>query len=472
MKRSEIFLMILKVPLDFVMVVLAGISAYYFRFSEWALKIKSVSFGLTLTDFLSILMPVVFLVLLIFAFFGLYSLNQNRKFSAELMKIIFALSVCLAFIALYILFSGKLFDSRFLFLFTYIFSIIYIFFGRLFVRGLKSILYRSGVGLRKVIIIGDDEMTKKMSEILEKRKELGYLVVKKITEFNEKNAKEILSLEVNEIIFAASKKDEKQFLRALNFCNLNHLVFKYSADLFSVYSNNIVMNPLAGVPIIEIKKTPLEAWGRVSKRFFDVIMSIFIIIITSPLMLLVAVLVFFETGRPIIYKNERVGIREKKFFTLKFRSMYQKDSTGIQFGKEGEKALKKEEELIAKNNSKIGPIYKIQNDPRVTKIGKFIRRTSIDELPQFFNVLFGTMSIVGPRPHQPREVDNYKENFPKVFTLKPGITGLSQISGRSDLSFEEEMKLDIFYIENWSLFLDIIIFIKTPFVLFKKRKAL
>ena len=108
----------------------------------------------------------------------------------------------------------------------------------------------------------------------------------------------------------------------------------------------------------------------------------------------------------------------------------------------------------------------------MTRFGRFIRRASIDELPQFFNVLMGNMSIVGPRPHQPREVEKYAGDYPDVFVLKPGITGLSQISGRSDLSFEEEMKLDIFYTENWSLYLDFIIFIKTPFILFRKRKAL
>jgi len=201
-------------------------------------------------------------------------------------------------------------------------------------------------------------------------------------------------------------------------------------------------------------------------------MSIIILIIISPVMLLSTIIILIETGSPIIYKNERIGIRGMKFFTLKFRSMYQQDSTGSQFGKSGLEAEKKEKELINKNGSKQGPIYKIENDPRVTPFGRLIRRFSIDELPQFFNVLFGNMSIVGPRPHQPREVEKYADKYPDVFVLKPGITGLSQISGRSDLSFEEEMKLDIFYTEKWSLYLDFIIFFKTPFILFRKRRVL
>ena len=152
--------------------------------------------------------------------------------------------------------------------------------------------------------------------------------------------------------------------------------------------------------------------------------------------------------------------------------MYQKDSTGPQFGDDGKKAEEREKELVQKQNTKEGPIYKIANDPRVTPVGSFLRRWSIDEFPQFFNVLRGDMSLVGPRPHQPREVQQYQHDYPIVFTLKPGITGLAQISGRSDLPFEEEMKFDILYTERWSLFLDMIILLKTPFILFKKRKAL
>ena len=147
-------------------------------------------------------------------------------------------------------------------------------------------------------------------------------------------------------------------------------------------------------------------------------------------------------------------------------------STGEQFGDSGKEALKKEQELIDKQSIKKGPIYKIKNDPRITKFGGFIRRWSLDELPQFFNVLKGEMSLVGPRPHQPREVEKYEKKHRQVLSIKPGITGLSQISGRSNLEFSEEAKLDIFYIENWSLLTDIIILLKTPFIVLKKTGAL
>ena len=171
------------------------------------------------------------------------------------------------------------------------------------------------------------------------------------------------------------------------------------------------VSPLAGVPIVELRRTSLGAWGRVVKRVFDVVVCLAVIIITSPIMLLSALIILFETGLPIIYRNERVGIRGKKFFTLKFRSMFKKDCTGTQFGEAGQQALKTEENLIASQSIKEGPVYKIANDPRVTSFGRFIRRWSLDELPQFFNVLAGSMSIVGPRPHQRRESRNTRKNI-------------------------------------------------------------
>lgn len=464
--------MILKVPLDFIMLILAGISAYYLRFSDWAIGLKPVIFELTLLGFIEIVSWVAVVWIFIFALTGLYSTDPNRKLSRDLTRILLACSAGLSVVALYIMFAQLQFDSRFLVAAGWGFAVVYMAVGRVLVRGVKGILYRMGIGLRKVVVIGSENLSKEIVESLEKRKELGYKVVGHFNNFSRITSGKLGKLKFDEMIFINPRADEKETLAALNFCDQRHRVFKYSADLFSAYSTNMVTSPLAGVPIVELKKTPLDGWGRVAKRIFDIIMGILVIIITSPIMLLSTLIILLETGRPVIYKNERVGIRGHKFFTLKFRSMFQKDSTGSQFGKGGEVAEEAEKELIKKQSTRKGPIYKIADDPRVTRFGRFIRRWSVDELPQFFNVIKGEMSIVGPRPHQPREVEKYEEKYRKVFTLKPGITGLAQISGRSDLDFEEEMKLDVFYIEKWSLLLDIIVFLKTPFILFRRRKVL
>jgi lipopolysaccharide/colanic/teichoic acid biosynthesis glycosyltransferase len=221
-----------------------------------------------------------------------------------------------------------------------------------------------------------------------------------------------------------------------------------------------------------LRRTRLTGWGRILKRSADIVCSLFFIILFSPIFLITTLIIFFETGRPIIYKNERVGQEGKKFFTLKFRSMYQKYCTGEQFGQAGQEALELEKNLIKEKSEKQGPVYKIKNDPRITPFGRFIRSFSIDELPQFFNVLKGEMSLVGPRPHQLREVNKYEKWHKTVLTIKPGITGLAQISGRSDLNFDEEARLDIFYIEHWNFFIDLIILIKTPFIVLKKTGSI
>ncbi len=471
MKRSEIILMILQVPVDFVLLLFAGATAYASRFLPAVVAVRPVVFRLSLDQFLHVVGLVALLWLILFVFVGLYSVDPNRKLGNDIGRIFWACSTGLAIVALYVLFTQQQFDSRFLIATAWAFAIVYITLGRIFMRGVKGLMYRAGVGLRRVVIIGNGPVTDSIVNTLGKRKELGYNVVEVFAHFNIRTEKKIIGYNIDEVIFTNPRAHQDEMFSAITFCNIHHKTFKYSADLFATLSTNMTVSPLGGIPIVELRRTRLDAWGRVFKRIFDLVAGLFFAILTSPIMLVTACAILIETGYPIIYKNERVGIRGKYFFTLKFRSMYKKDCTGLQFGIAGKKAENKEVDLIKKQNARSGPIYKVAHDPRVTKVGHFIRRWSIDELPQFFNVIAGSMSIVGPRPHQPREVEHYKSQYPNVFTLKPGITGSAQISGRSDLSFEQEMRLDILYIEKWSPFLDIIIVIKTPFVLLKKRSV-
>lgn len=470
MKRSEILLMFFQLPLDFLLLVAAGQTAYYLRFTHWAVALRPVSFSITWPDFAQITVLAALGWIIIFAIVGLYSTDPNRKLWPDLVRVVLACSAGLSAIAVYVLFRQSPFDSRFLVAVGWVLSILYVSAGRIVMRGIKAVMYRAGQGLHRMIIIGEPEES--LLATLHDRRELGYEVVGVFPHFTADVARIVAATKPDELLIMNPRVHEKETLQALDFCTEHNVVFKYSADLFSTYASNMVVNPLAGIPIVELKGTPLDGWGRVAKRLTDIVVSFLLIIIFAPLMLVIALLVWIETGRPIIYKNERVCIRGRKFFTLKFRSMYQKDSTGSQFGEAGKKAEAREQELIKQRNSKVGPIYKIANDPRVTPFGRFIRRWSLDELPQFFNVLGGSMSLVGPRPHQPREVEKYPSEHKRVLIIKPGITGLAQISGRSDLSFEDEIRLDVFYIERWSLMLDVIILLKTPFVIFKKRRVL
>ncbi|MFB6226011.1 MAG: sugar transferase [Candidatus Paceibacteria bacterium] len=471
MKRTSLWLMVLQVPIDYLMMLLAGASAYQLRFTQWALELKPVLFELSFSDFMSKVLVVALVWVVVFALLKLYSPDPNRRFGNEILKVVLGCSVGLSLAALYIVFTQDLFASRFLIAVGWALAIFYLIFGRLLVRGLKGMLHRAGIGLKRVVIIGDNDTADNLMNLLEDRLDLGYDVLGKVDHFSEDLSND-LDEKPDELIFTSPKEHKKEeSLSALEWCNENQIVFKYSTDLFSAFATNISVNPLAGIPIAEIKRTNLKGWAVIVKRVFDIVAGFILMVLTSPLMLLAAVGILIETGRPVIYKNRRVGADGNDFIAYKFRSMYQEDSIGPQFEK-SEQAKKKEEKLIKEKNSRDGPIYKIKEDPRITPFGGFLRRWSIDELPQFFNVLEGSMSLVGPRPHQPREVKKYESYYKKILSIKPGVTGLAQISGRSDLSFKEEMKLDIFYMENWSLYLDLIILIKTPFVLFKNRKAL
>lgn len=471
MKRFELIFTVLKLPLDYCMLILAGFTAYLLRFSSTITTIRPAIFNLSWHSY----WPLVFFVslgwIIIFALSGLYSTNYNRKFANDLTRIIMACSTGFAAITIYVFFTLQKFDSRFLVLASWILAMIFIILERMILRGIRILLQHWGLGLRRLIIIGDEIVAKKIKDLLTAKPYLGYKVVGDYSHFSAGNTDWMLERQPDEILFTDPKAREEEALAAVEFANDHHLTFKYSADLFSAVSSNMTVSALAGIPIVELQRTKITGWGRIIKRLLDIFGSIILLIIFSPILLIISLIILIETGRPIIYKNERVGQKGKKFFTLKFRSMRQVDSTGPQFGEAGKKAEEKEKELIAKNSIKSGPIYKIINDPRVTKFGHFIRRWSFDEIPQFWNVLKGEMSLVGPRPHQPREVEKYGRQHKIILGIKPGITGLSQISGRSDLSFEEEMRLDVFYMENWSLLLDIIILVKTPFIVLKKKGA-
>ena len=470
MKKFELTFAFIQLPIDYFLLVLAGISAYALRFTSFTKNIRPVLFNLAWQRYWPLVLITALGWVIIFAFTGLYSSSPNRKLASDLTKVVLACSTGFAMITIYVFFTLGKFDSRFLVLVSWLLAIIYVSVGRIIMNGLKKLLHRTGFGVRKIVIIGKQAVTDHIKEVVTTRPFLGYKIINIFSHFNLSCQEWLLQHRPDEIIFTDPKAHGDESIEAIDFAKEHHITFKYSADLFSTIATNMAVSTLGGIPIIELRLTRLVGWNRIVKRLMDIIGSIFFIILFSPLYILAAIGILTETGFPIIYKNERVGQEDKRFLALKFRTMYQKLSTGPEFG--GQAALQAEQELIAKQSIKSGPIYKIKDDPRITPFGKFLRRYSLDELPQFFNVLTGEMSLVGPRPHQPREVQGYKRQHKIVLAIKPGITGLSQISGRSNLSYEEEVNLDTFYVENWSLYMDLIVLIKTPFIVLSKKGSI
>ncbi len=472
MKKFETTFTAWHVPLDYVLLVVAGIAAYYLRFASFITEVRPVIFRLPWNEYLGIVLVIALIWVILFALGGLYRIDANRKLARDITTIVLASSVGFAGITMYLFFSLQRFDSRFLVLVGWALGIIFVTAGHILTRLVRTLLYRLGINVRRVIIIGNSGAAEVLKQTFKNEPSRGYRVVAHTPRFNAETATLFDPTAVDEVIFTDFGTGSEEALRAVEAAHNQHLVFKYSADLFSTLSSNFSITTVSGIPLVEIKRTRLFGWGGIIKRLIDIILGSVLFILSSPIYLITALAILIETGRPILYHNTRVGQEGKLFKLYKFRSMYQKDCTGEQFGTSGLAALKKEEELIKKQSIKSGPIYKIKDDPRVTPLGRLLRTTSIDELPQLLNVIQGTMSLVGPRPHQPREVDRYDNHHKIVLVVKPGLTGMAQISGRSSLSFEEEIKLDSLYLEQWSLSMDFIIILKTPFAVIKKDGVL
>jgi exopolysaccharide biosynthesis polyprenyl glycosylphosphotransferase len=218
-----------------------------------------------------------------------------------------------------------------------------------------------------------------------------------------------------------------------------------------------VLSEDIGIPLLGVDYPQLDNTQRALKRLLDVAGSSFGLLVFSPLLLTVAVLIKLTSPGPVFFKQKRVGADEEVFLCYKFRSMYQD-------------AERRQAELEAKNEAD-GAIFKMKDDPRITRVGKFIRRWSIDELPQLINVLLGEMSLVGPRPLPVRDFEKMTEQHKMRLAAIPGVSGYWQISGRSDLSFEDMVRLDLYYIENWSLWLDIAIILKTVHAVLRHEGA-
>jgi exopolysaccharide biosynthesis polyprenyl glycosylphosphotransferase len=218
-------------------------------------------------------------------------------------------------------------------------------------------------------------------------------------------------------------------------------------DLLQLALSRVDIEDLGGIPIIGVKEISITGWNLAFKRASDIVLSLAVLIFLSPLLLLISVAIKLDSPGPALFKQVRVGKGGRRFICYKFRSMRQ--------------GAEEERPQLADLDEVVGPIFKIRHDPRCTRVGRFLRRTSLDELPQLYNVLRGEMSLVGPRPPIPLEVEQYQEWHRKRLEVSPGMTGLWQVSGRSQLTFDEMCLLDIYYLENWSPLLDLKIALKT-----------
>ncbi len=322
----------------------------------------------------------------------------------------------------------------------------------LYERGV-GLVYRRGVGRIPAVLVGERASRAGVRDIME-AKPGAYTFVEELDLVDEGGVDLALLRTTldhtgarNVVLAGAEKLGDAEFLNLLRSMRLRKVRVEVVPGAVTLMGSRPILSEDMGLPLLEVHYPHLDNTQRALKRMLDVAGSLFGLLVLSPLLLAVAALIKLTSPGPVFFKQKRVGADEKVFLCYKFRSMYSD-------------AEARQAELEASNEAD-GAIFKMQNDPRVTPVGRFIRRWSIDELPQLINVLKGEMSLVGPRPLPIRDFEKMTERHKMRLAAIPGCSGYWQISGRSNLSFEDMIRLDLYYIENWSLRLDVKIILKT-----------
>ncbi|MBI5913650.1 sugar transferase [Candidatus Azambacteria bacterium] len=461
MKKAALLFTVALVPVDFIMLFFAGISAYFLRTSALVSQYRPVLFylNLPLEKYIIILLSFIPFCMAMFALIGLYR-SRRGDIIQEFFQVVAAASFAMMAIIIYIFITREWFDSRFIVIAAWALTIGYVFLGRMVLRVVErycAVRYQFGV--KRALIIGDDEVSDILKREIGRNPSLRYRVVKQIAALDLEGIKQAIENPgIDAVIVGRADYGKEAIVELAEFCRDRHLTFRFAPTLFQALTTNVEVDVVGGIPLIEVKHTALDGWGRVIKRIMDCVGAAAGLITLSPLFAATAILVKLDSQGPVFVALDRITLG-KKFSMYKFRSMV-------------DRAHEMKEQLAEFNERNDGgPLFKMHNDPRVTRIGKALRRTRIDELPQLFNVLKGEMSLVGPRPHEPEEVGQYERHHKKLLVVKAGMTGMAQISGSSNLPFEEEVKLDTYYIENWSLFLDIKILLRTVMLVLRDRSA-
>lgn len=467
MKRSETAFAVASLLVDAIMFFSAGVVSYYIRFThpEWV-GLAPTTTVYPLRTFLSQLALMTICAIVLFAANGLYRLQSTRRFREEIPRIISACSTALLFVIVILFFQREMILSRFLVLAAWGLSVCFVLTGRVALMALQSWAFMVGVGSHRIVLVGKGPVSDRLAQEINHRPLMGYTLVGRVEHWTKQGQQELagdyLADRFDDVIVAEPTLEPSRLHEIVEWAGEHNIPFKYAMDALGIPAHSISLVTLGSTPLVEPQRTPLEGWRRVGKRLFDIVGAMILIVLTSPIMLAAALLIVADSGFPIFYRFaddgqpiRRVGKSGRLFQYLKFRSM-QNGMHTLRYT-----ALK---HLDTRAD---GPLVKIKNDPRVTRVGRFIRRYSIDELPELFLVFVGSMSLVGPRPHLPEEVGRYQRQHKEVLLVKPGMTGLAQVSGRSDLTFEEEVRLDTYYVHHWSLVLDVWILLKTPFVVLR-----
>jgi exopolysaccharide biosynthesis polyprenyl glycosylphosphotransferase len=475
--------------LDAVLTVFSFVVAFKWREGEAILSNTAWAWSKEFVPYVGILFFAVPCRLAMLAYQRVYRFHGAFSYTNEAIKIFKAVSISsLLIVAWAFLFRGgfafrEFSYSRAVFLFDFALALILFTVFHLSLRAVQTFFRRRDINLIPTLIVGTNAEAGQTLNELKLRPDLGYRVVGIVESEPAKPSPGVRTiqnqivgdlddlpalireLEIQEVIITDDKIPSERFFEImLEIGRRQRVEFRFAPSLFNVLPQKTSVEQIGVLPMVRLFREPLSDIERFIKRASDIFISAVALIVLSPVLFLIALLVKFDSRGAVLFKQERVGMDGRIFLCYKFRTM--KAGAGEEIHREAyRKNIKGATEANAGNDE--NPIFgKVKNDPRITRIGKFLRRTSLDELPQFINVLKGDMSVVGVRPPIPYEVEDYDVRHRKRLDMKPGITGLWQVSGRNRLAFEEMVRIDLYYIENWSLWLDLkIILLTLPAIL-------
>ena len=460
------------------------LAAYWVREGEHVFtRAGSWEWSDEFAPYAAVLLFVVPVRLLANAYYDLYRLRGEFSYVDDAVKVFKATAAAsLLIVAAAFLYRGgtefRAFSySRAVFVLDFAFALAAYGSLRLAARSAQSAFRRRGVNLIPTIVVGRGEEARLCIVEMRERPELGYRVIGVVEsgplddgvpdEFEgvpvvggvDSLAEAIREARANEVIITDPRlPGELLFDVMMRVGRQRGVEFRIAPSLFNCLPRKTEIDQIGALPMIQLFREPLSRWAGVAKRGFDIIVAALALVVLSPLWLVIALLIRLDSRGPVFYRQERVGMDGRIFLFLKFRTM--------RAGADDAAHREYQRKLIAgASDTNLGderrPVYKLHDDPRVTRVGRALRRLSLDELPQLLNVLRGDMSVVGPRPPIPYEVEAYELWHRKRLDMKPGLTGLWQVSGRNRLSFDEMVRLDLFYIENWSFLLDLKIILRT-----------
>jgi exopolysaccharide biosynthesis polyprenyl glycosylphosphotransferase len=415
---------------------------------------------------LGILMPTLFLK-------GTYRARLSTEIVDEMSAIFGAVTVSVASIVVVTFMLHQFEYSRGVIVYLWIFLITFLVLGRILSRRFQALCHQRGLGVQRLLVVGASGVGKMIMQSVRSRPDLGYEVVGFVDRRSASRVPDfgrfqrlgtisdiptlVESQRIHEVIVALPGSAHEQVWPIVRMCEKSGVRLKLVPDLFEMSLSRVQVDTIAGVPLLDVQEKPARRIARATKRLLDILAGSTIALISIPILAGLALLIKLDSEGPVFIKQERVGRNGRRFSCWKLRTMH--------VGADKLLAL-----LQSKNETK-GPIFKIRNDPRITRVGRYIRRLSLDELPQAWNVVQGDMSLVGPRPPLPHEVENYEDWQLRRLEATPGITGIWQVSGRSNLTFDEMVMMDITYIDSWSFGLDLKILFRTISAVLAARGA-